>query len=122
MTRPRRRVRERLLALVPGDVPQPELHLETGIPADVIARVSDRISASCIVMGERERHSMRHWFRPDTSLGVLHPSACPVWCVPEFGLPCPRATERSRRALERRGAPDAERSSSDDVRLVEEPT
>ncbi|MFN7984096.1 MAG: universal stress protein [Vicinamibacterales bacterium] len=112
--------RERLLALVPGDVPQPELHLETGIPADVIARVSDRISASCIVMGERERHSMRHWFRPDTSLGVLHPSACPVWYVPEFGLHAlARLSEAAVRSNDE-SAPDAERSSSDDVRLVEE--
>lgn len=75
-----------LASLVPDDLHTPQVHAETGSPADVIARVADRIGASCIVMGEREPTSIRHWFKPDTSLGVLHPSACPVWYVPEFGV------------------------------------
>jgi hypothetical protein len=25
---------------------------------------------------------MRHWFRPDTAQGVLHPARCPIWYVP----------------------------------------
>lgn len=66
---------------------QPAIHVESGVPSQVIARIADAIAAACIVMGERERTSMRQWFRPDTSLSVLHPSACPVWYVPEFVLP-----------------------------------
>lgn len=82
------RARELMARSAPPDLSRrPQLHVETGVPADVIARIADRVNAACIVMGEREQTSMRHWFRADTSLGVLHPSACPIWYVPEFALP-----------------------------------
>ena len=76
--------RRRMAALAPPDLPRPlEVHIDTGIPARAIARVAEQISAACIVMGEHARTPMRHWFRPDTSQGVLHPAPCPIWYVPQ---------------------------------------
>ena len=75
--------RRMMTALAPPDLPQPlEVHVETGIPARAIARAAEGISAACIVMGEHARTPMRHWFRPDTAQGVLHPAPCPIWYVP----------------------------------------
>lgn len=72
-----------MAALAPPDLPRPlEEHLDTGIPARAIARVAEQVSAACIVMGEHARTPMRHWFRPDTAQGVLHPAPCPIWYVP----------------------------------------
>lgn len=83
-----RRAREHLERVTGAEAAgRPAIHVETGVPSQVIAQIADAISAACIVMGEREHTSMRHWFRPDTALGVLHPSACPIWYVPEFVLP-----------------------------------
>jgi len=72
-----------MAALVPQDLPRrPHEHLDTGVPAQAIARVADTVAAVCIVMGEHVRTPTRHWFRSDTSRAVLHPSPCPVWYVP----------------------------------------
>lgn len=114
--------RARLAALVPSDLPQPpSLHVEAGVPADVIARVADRVGACCIVMGERERTSMRHWFRPDTSLGVLHPAACPIWYVPEFGLHAlARLSEAAASAHVGKNADEVAQQTLSELHLVEE--
>ena len=75
--------RRMMAALAPPDLPRPlEEHIDTGIPARAIARVAEQLSAACIVMGEHARTPMRHWFRPDTAQGVLHPAPCPIWYVP----------------------------------------
>ena len=75
--------RRMMAALAPPDLARPvEVHIDTGVPAKAIARVAQQISAACIVMGEHARTPMRHWFRPDTSLAVLHPAPCPIWYVP----------------------------------------
>jgi nucleotide-binding universal stress UspA family protein len=82
------RARARVEAAVLSEAPHgPQIHVESGPPAQVIARVAREISAACIVMGERERSSLLHWFRTDTAQGVLHPAPCPIWYVPEFPLP-----------------------------------
>lgn len=75
--------RSQMAAMVPPDLPhRPEQHVESGHPAQVIARVAAQISAACIVMGEHARTPLRHWFRPDTAKGVLHSAPCPIWYVP----------------------------------------
>ena len=79
--------RARMEAMAPDLPHRPQAHIEAGVPAHVIARVADEIGAACIVMGERQRTPLRHWFRPDTSQGVLHPAPCSIWYVPEFPLP-----------------------------------
>jgi nucleotide-binding universal stress UspA family protein len=72
----------RLSALVPADV-QRHVHrrIDRGVPARVIADAARHVSAGCIVMGEHSRSPMRHWFRPDTSMDVLHRAPCPIWYV-----------------------------------------
>jgi nucleotide-binding universal stress UspA family protein len=76
-------VRDKMTALVPKDVPRrTHQHVETGVPAQAIARLAEEVGAACIVMGEHVRTPARHWFRSDTSRAVLHPSACPIWYVP----------------------------------------
>ncbi len=86
------RARRLMAALAPPDLARPpEVHIDTGIPARAIAHAADRISAACIVMGEHARTPMRHWFRPDTAQGVLHPAPCPIWYVP--GPSAPAADE-----------------------------
>jgi nucleotide-binding universal stress UspA family protein len=76
-------VRRRLAALAPDDLPRrAHAHVDTGDAARAIARAADDIGAVCIVMGEHARTPARHWFRPDTSRAVLHPSPCPIWYVP----------------------------------------
>ena len=79
--------RSRMEAMAPDLPHRPQAHIESGVPANVIARVAAEISAACIVMGERQRTPLRHWFRPDTSQGVLHPAPCSIWYIPEFPLP-----------------------------------
>jgi hypothetical protein len=110
--------RRMMAALAPPDVPGPlEEHIEAGIPARAIARVAERISAACIVMGEHARTPMRHWFRPDTAQGVLHPAPCPIWYVPAQSA----ATARSQTA---RATPAADTAaphpSGSPRRLVDE--
>ncbi len=101
-----------MAALAPPDLPRPpEEHIDTGLPARAIARVAEQISAACIVMGEHARTPMRHWFRPDTAQGVLHPAPCPIWYVPR------RSAAVAARAQTVREAP---RSSDSPRRLVEE--
>ncbi|MEQ1907769.1 MAG: universal stress protein [Vicinamibacterales bacterium] len=79
--------RSRMEAMAPDLPHRPKAHIQTGVPAQVIARVADEIAAACIVMGERQRTPLRYWFRPDTSRGVLNPAPCPIWYIPEFPLP-----------------------------------
>jgi len=75
--------RRQMRALVPDDLAaRVTLHVERGGPAEGIARVADRLSAVCIVMGERPKHPLRRWFSRDTSRAVLHRARCPVWYVP----------------------------------------
>jgi len=75
--------RNRMAAMLPSDLPhRPVEHVESGHPAQVIARVAAQLSAACIVMGEHSRTPLRHWFRPDTAKGVLHSAPCPIWYVP----------------------------------------
>jgi nucleotide-binding universal stress UspA family protein len=72
-----------LRALVPADLAdRVKLHLEHGEPAGGIAQAADRLSASCIVMGEHARTPVRRWFSRDTSREVLDQAHCPVWYVP----------------------------------------
>jgi nucleotide-binding universal stress UspA family protein len=81
-----------MAALAPPDLPTPLAeHIETGVPARAIAYAAQQIDAACIVMGEHARTPMRHWFRPDTAQGVLHPAPCPIWYVPQ-----PAATAAAR--------------------------
>lgn len=75
--------RSQMAATLPPDLPQtPQMHVESGQPAQVIARVAGQLSAACIVMGEHARTPLRHWLRPDTAKGVLHSAPCPIWYVP----------------------------------------
>jgi nucleotide-binding universal stress UspA family protein len=76
-----------LRALVPQDLAdRVKLHLEHGEPAGGIAKAADRLSASCIVMGEHARTPVRRWFSRDTSRAVLEQARCPVWYVPGTGV------------------------------------
>jgi nucleotide-binding universal stress UspA family protein len=76
--------RRRMTSMVPADVGQGfEPHVESGVPATVIARLADALGAACLVMGEHARRPMRRWFHPDTSRRVLHPARCPIWYVPD---------------------------------------
>jgi nucleotide-binding universal stress UspA family protein len=111
-----------MAALAPPDLPRPlEEHIDTGIPARAIARVAEEVSAACIVMGEHARTRMRHWFRPDTALGVLHPAPCPIWYVPWRSAAAVARSQTARAApagdSEARPAP---RSSDAARRLVDE--
>jgi nucleotide-binding universal stress UspA family protein len=101
--------RRSMAALAPPDLPRPlEVHIETGVAARAIARTADRISAACIVMGEHARTPMRHWFRPDTAQGVLHPAPCPIWYVPRRRLAAVVRSETARTAQPRNNkAPQA---------------
>jgi nucleotide-binding universal stress UspA family protein len=75
--------RERLRAVIPADLAGcTVLHVDGGDAAQGIARLATELSASCIVMGEHSRSPMRRWFARDTSRGVLHRAACPIWYVP----------------------------------------
>ena len=114
--------RRMMAALAPPDLPHPlEEHVETGNPARVIAYAAQQISAACIVMGEHARTPMRHWFRPDTSQGVLHPAPCPIWYVPQ-----PSATAAARLRFARATQPSdvaalqASHASDAARRLVDE--
>jgi nucleotide-binding universal stress UspA family protein len=114
--------RRMMAALAPPDLPRPlEEHIDTGIPARAIARAAEQISAACIVMGEHARTPMRHWFRPDTAQGVLHPAPCPIWYVPQ---PSAATAARSQTAHAAPAgdnqAPRALRSSDSPRRLVDE--
>jgi hypothetical protein len=113
--------RRMMAALAPPDVPGPlEEHIDTGIPARAIARAAERISAACIVMGEHARTPMRHWFRPDTAQGVLHPAPCPIWYVPARSAAAASSqTARATPAAET-AAPQAPRPSGSPRRLVDE--
>jgi len=94
--RGREEASRQLAAVVPSDLAERSLcRIETGTPAQVIARVADEIAASCIVMGEHARTPLRHWFRPDTSQSVLHRAPCPIWYVPglkELSRPLAKAS------------------------------
>jgi nucleotide-binding universal stress UspA family protein len=80
-----------LTALIPLDLPhRVAARVERGVPARMIADVAREVSAACIVMGEHARTPMRHWLRPDTSRGTLHPAPCPVWYVPGPALTAAR--------------------------------
>jgi nucleotide-binding universal stress UspA family protein len=113
--------RRMMSALAPPDLPRPlEEHIETGVPARAIAYAAQQISAACIVMGEHARTPMRHWFRPDTSHGVLHPAPCPIWYVPQ---PAATAAARLKFARAQAGhstALQASRASNAARRLVDE--
>jgi nucleotide-binding universal stress UspA family protein len=75
--------RRRMRALLPQDLAdRTQLHVEHGDPSKGIARAADQLSASCIVMGEHARTSMKSWFSRGTSHEVLHQAHCPVWYVP----------------------------------------
>lgn len=116
------RARRMMAALAPPDLPRPlEEHIETGIPARAIARAAEQISAACIVMGEHARTPMRHWFRPDTAQGVLHPAPCPIWYVPRRVAAAAARSQTVRAApAGDQEAPQAPRSSDSPRRLVEE--
>ena len=58
------------------------IHVEVGDPVAGIVRTATELGASCIVMGEHTRASLRRWFSRDTSRAVLHRAPCPVWYVP----------------------------------------
>jgi len=75
--------RRKMAAIVPPDVStRTHHHVETGLPARVIARRAEGIAAACIVIGEHLPTPGRHWFRSDTPRAVLHPTSCPIWYVP----------------------------------------
>jgi len=113
--------RRMMAALAPPDLPRPpEEHIDTGIPARAIARAADQISAACIVMGEHARTPMRHWFRPDTSQGVLHPAPCPIWYVPSRSAASAPRSQTLRAAAGDRRAPQPRRASDSPRRLVDE--
>lgn len=114
--------RRSMEALAPPDLPQPlHAHIDTGIPARAIALAAERISAACIVMGEHARTPMRHWFRPDTALGILHPAPCPIWYVPRRSAVAAARSQTARVApAAENGAPQAARSSDSPQRLVDE--
>ncbi len=81
---PSEEARDRLAALVPEDIQnRVRLHVEVGDPVEKIAEASDRLGASCIVMGAHARGFLRRIFTHDTSREILHKAACPVWFVPE---------------------------------------
>ena len=111
-----------MAALAPPDLPRPlEEHIDTGIPARAIAIAAEQISAACIVMGEHARTPMRHWFRPDTSQGVLHPAPCPIWYVPQQSAAAEERSQTARAAQAGdKKAPQAPRSSDAARRLVDE--
>jgi nucleotide-binding universal stress UspA family protein len=73
----------RLGALVPRELAgRVKVHVERGDVGHVIAAAAERLSASCIVMGEQTRASFRWWFGGDAPRVVLHEAHCPVWYVP----------------------------------------
>lgn len=77
--------RERLMALVPGDLEnRVTVRVEIGDPAEKIAEASSRLGVSCIVMGAHARSLLRRFFTRDTSRELLHKAPCPVWFVPEI--------------------------------------
>lgn len=76
-------IRAQLHALVPPDLThRVTAHVEQGDVATGIARMAERLQASCIVMGEHTRSPLRGWFGRDTPRAVLHQAHCPVWYVP----------------------------------------
>jgi nucleotide-binding universal stress UspA family protein len=76
-------IRRRMATTMPPGAPDWEGHVEAGEPATAIARLADKMAASCIVMGEHLRTPLRYWFRRGTSLGILHRAPCPIWYVPD---------------------------------------
>lgn len=81
------RALEQMQMLVPQELAdRVTVHVETGHPAEGIAGASDRLGASCIVMGEHAP-TLRGWFRHDTSREVLRRAHCPVWYVPGNRVP-----------------------------------
>jgi nucleotide-binding universal stress UspA family protein len=76
-------VRRKMRAMLPEDLAdRTQLHVEHGDPSQGIARAVDQLSASCVVMGEHQRKSMKSWFSRGTSHAVLRQAHCPVWYVP----------------------------------------
>jgi nucleotide-binding universal stress UspA family protein len=57
-------------------------HAEHRDAAGDIAAAADRLSASCIVIGEHTKLPVRRWFSRETSTSVLRQAHCPVWYVP----------------------------------------
>lgn len=79
------KARRQMRALVPDDLAtRVTLHVDHGDPAAGIARLADRLSAVCIVMGEHTRNPLWRLFSRDTSRAVLHQARCAVWYVPRF--------------------------------------
>lgn len=73
----------RIRALVPPELAdQTQVHIDYGNPSEAITRLSDRLSAACIVMGEHTRGPVRRWFGRGISRLVMHQARCPVWYVP----------------------------------------
>lgn len=76
-------IRGQLHALIPRELStRVTVHVEQGDVASGIARMAERLQASCIVMGEHTRSPLRGWFGRDTPRAVLHQAHCPVWYVP----------------------------------------
>jgi len=72
-----------LQALVPTDCATwASVHVGVGDPVEGILHWANDLSASCVVMGEHHRESVRRWFSKDVSRAVLYKAPCPVWYVP----------------------------------------
>jgi nucleotide-binding universal stress UspA family protein len=76
--------RRRLLSLLPQELEnRVTVHVEIGGAAETIAEMSVRLGVACVIMGAHARTLLRRFFTRDTSLALLHRTACPVWFVPE---------------------------------------
>jgi len=81
----RRHHRERLRALcrecLPG-LPDTHLHIEEGLPEDVIVAVAQRLNSGPILLGRRQRETVERIYVGSTTSAVISLARRPVLVIP----------------------------------------
>ena len=81
----RRQHRERLQALcrtISPDLPDDHLHVEDGIPEDVIITVAQRLDSGLILLGRRHRETVERIYVGSTTSAVISLARRPVLVIP----------------------------------------